>query len=251
MKIFITDKYRIITFLIICTLIFASALFCCTAVPVSAPQKKLLPIYSVEREDKALCITFDCASGADDIDKIISVLEKNNCPAAFFVLGTWAQNNPDAVKKLVAAGHEIGNHSWNHTLYTTLSSEKIKEDISKCDDAVSKITGNVPHLFRAPSGDYNNAVVQAAETARKIYLQWSLDSLDWKGLTAAEMKARIVPNAKNGDIILFHNGTPHTAEALDEILSELRKNGFSFVKASDFVYRENFYLDHTGRQIKQ
>ncbi len=250
MKIFVTDKYRIITFLIICVLIFTSALFCYTAAPVSAPQKKLLPIYSVEREDKALCITFDCAWGAEDIDKIISVLKKNDCPAAFFVLGTWAQNNPEAVKKLVAAGHEIGNHSYNHTLYTTLSIEQMAEDIKKCDDAVSKITGSVPFLFRAPSGDYNNAVVQAAETAKKLYMQWSLDSLDWKGLTASQIKERIVPNVKSGDIILFHNGTPHTAEALDSILSELRKNGFTFVKASDFVYRNDFTLDHTGRQIK-
>ena len=131
MKIFVTDKYRIITFSLICALIgFSAFLSQNNNINVSSTSKSI-PIYSVARNDNAISITFDCAWGSEDIDKIISVLEKHNCSATFFVLGTWAENNPDAMKKLVSAGHEIGNHSYNHTYYTTLTVEKMQEDIQK------------------------------------------------------------------------------------------------------------------------
>ena len=250
MKIFVTDKYRVITFLSICALVLVTALGTHNTAPVSAPQKRLVPIYSVENSDNYISITFDCAWDAEDIDKIISVLKENKCQATFFVLGTWAQNNPEAIKKLDSAGHEIGNHSFNHTLYTTLSKQQILEDIKKCDDAVKVIINKTPLLFRAPSGDYNNTVVEASEEAGKKYIQWSVDSLDWKELTQEQMLERIVPKTKSGDILLFHNGTPHTAESLDAILKELKKKGFKFKKTSELIYKENYTIDNEGRQHK-
>ena len=81
------------------------------------------------------------------------------------------------------------------------------------------------------------------------YIQWSVDSLDWRSLTCEEMMARIIPKTKSGDILLFHNGTEHTAESLDKILTELDGKGFSYLKVSDLIYKENFSIDHTGRQI--
>ena len=76
------------------------------------------------------------------------------------------------------------------------------------------------------------------------------DSLDWRGLNCEQMMERIVPKTKSGDILLFHNGTAHTAESLDKILTELEKKGFSFLKVSDLIYKDNYTIDHTGRQIK-
>ncbi len=250
MKIFVTDKYRILTFSFICMVIGLCAVFSKNAdLNVSSPPS-LLPIYSVERNDNAISITFDCAWGSEDIDEIISVLEKHNCKASFFVLGKWAKDNPDAMKKIVSEGHEIGNHSYNHTYYTTLSEEEMLLDIEKCNQEIKKACGVTPTLFRAPSGDYNNDVVSASEKAGMKYIQWSVDSLDWRGLDANQMLERILPTTKSGSILLFHNGTKHTAKSLDTILTELEKKGFSFLKTSELIYKDNYTIDHTGKQIK-
>ena len=250
MKVFITDKYRLITFAIICASIgIGSLIVNNSAVTVSAPTK-LIPVYSVQREDNAISITFDCAWGSDDIDEIAKTLSKHNCKATFFVLGTWAEKNPEAIKKLVEKGHEIGNHSYNHTYYTTLNSAEMLADLKKCNDAVTNAGGPTPVLFRAPSGDYNNNVINTVEQAGMEYIQWSVDSLDWRGLNCEQMLERIIPKTKSGDILLFHNDKAHTAESLDRILTELEKKGFSFLKVSDLIYKDNYTIDHTGRQIK-
>ena len=76
------------------------------------------------------------------------------------------------------------------------------------------------------------------------------DSLDWRGLNCEQMLERIIPKTKSGDILLFHNDTAHTAESLDKILTELEKKGFSFLKVSDLIYKNNYTIDHMGKQIK-
>ncbi len=248
MKIFVTDKYRILTFSLICTLIGLCTLFTANKTHnVSAPAREI-PIYSVSRNDNAISITFDCAWGSDDIDKILSVLEKHKCKATFFVLGTWARDNAVAMKKLVAAGHEIGNHSYNHTYYTTLSIDEMIEDIKKCNDEIKKSCNAVPTLFRAPSGDYNNNVISAVRKAGLEYIQWSVDSLDWRNLNSEQMLERILPNTESGSILLFHNGTPHTALSLDKILTELEKKNFTFKKVSELIHKAPYTTDYIGKQ---
>lgn len=249
MKVFVTDKYRVLTFFLICAVICVGGVFAGEeSTPVSTAPK-IIPIYCVERDDGKIAITFDCAWGAEDMEDILATLKKHNCKATFFVLGTWAEQNPNIMKKMVAEGHEIGNHSYNHSHYTSMSQDEMLADIEKCNKAVKDITGISPTLFRAPSGDYNNAVIEATHSKNMEYIQWSVDSLDWRSLTCEEMMARIIPKTKSGDILLFHNGTEHTAESLDKILTELDGKGFSYLKVSDLIYKENFSIDHTGRQI--
>ena len=250
MKVFVTDKYRILTFFLLCFVIGMCTFFSRDMSQTVSNTSSLIPIYSTQRNDNAVSITFDCAWGSDDIDTILSVLKKHNCHATFFVLGTWAEKNPDAMKKIVSGGHEIGNHSYNHTYYTTLSPEEMLEDMQKCNETIKKVCGIMPSLFRAPSGDYNNSVISTVEKSGMKYIQWSVDSLDWRGLNCEEMLERIIPKTKSGDILLFHNDTAHTAQSLDKILTELEKKGFSFLKVSDLIYKDNYTIDHTGRQIK-
>ena len=251
MKIFVTDKYHMLTFALICGLIcFSLGITKYQSQPTSAFPERKIPIYSVDRNDNKISVTFDCAWGDGDINKIISVLEKHNCKATFFVLGTWAETHPQSLKDLYNAGHEIGNHSYNHTIYTNLSTDKMCEDMKKADDVIVNIIGKSPTLFRAPSGEYSNAVIDACEGTGRTYIQWSVDSLDWRGLTCEQMLERIIPKTKSGDILLFHNDTAHTAESLDKILTELKKKGFTFLKVSDLIYKDNYTIDHTGKQIK-
>ncbi|MGM9552335.1 MAG: polysaccharide deacetylase family protein [Clostridia bacterium] len=249
MKIFVITKHTI--FLLLAAILVSSAcvpkLF--KSVETSVKSKEL-PIYSVERQDKKIAVTFDSAWNDDDIDQIINVLCAYSCPATFFVTGDWAERFPEALKKLHSNGHEIGSHSYNHTLYSTLSKDEIISDMDKCDSVIESVLGFRPNIMRAPSGDYTNNSILAAKETGRFCIQWDVDSLDWKDLTEEEMKKRIFDRIQSGSILLFHNGTKQTASALPGILQSLKDEGYEFVRVSDLIYKENYSIDHTGRQYK-
>ncbi len=247
MRVFVTDKYTVLTALLIAAVIAASAVWGGRSISTGS-EIKALPIYSVERSDRKISVTFDCAWGAEDVDEVLSALKQHDCRATFFVLGTWAESNPDAIKKIAAEGHELANHSYNHTYYTSLTSEQMKADMERCDSALEALIGKKPRLFRPPAGDYNSAVVNTVNENGKACVQWDTDSLDYKDLTAAQMEERIMSRVQNGSIILFHTGTANTASALGGILSRLKGEGYEFVPACELIYYDNYVIDHTGRQ---
>lgn len=248
MKIFvITKKSLMLAAMFLIIAVFSMPTFFET-IETSVSSKEL-PIYSVDRNDKKIAVTFDSAWNDDDIDKIITVLKEQNCPSTFFVTGDWAERFPESLTKLYNAGHEIASHSYNHTLYSTLSKDEIIADMDKCDSIIESVLGIRPSLMRAPSGDYTNNSILAAKETGRFCIQWDVDSLDWKELTEAEMKNRIFDRIQPGSILLFHNGTPQTADALPGILTALKNEGYEFVKVSDLIYKENYTIDHTGRQF--
>ena len=252
MKIFVIGKKTFITS-VLCVMLIVSALFAgqVNSVPASVSTDKELPIYSVETPDKKVAITFDAAWNDNDIDDIIKILAHYNCPATFFVVGDWADKYPDAVRKLYSAGHEIANHSDSHNHFSSLTAHQMKEDMDKCDKKIAALTGTTPLLFRAPYGEYNNTLISVCRETGRHCIQWDIDSLDWKGLTAAQMTDKVVPKLQNGSIILFHNGTENTASALPDILDKIKKEGYSFTTVGNLIYRENYAINHAGRQIPQ
>ena len=208
-----------------------------------------LPVYSVEREDNALAITFDCAWGTEHTDAILKALEEANVKATFFTVQFWAEEHPDYLKKIDEAGHEIGTHSATHPKMSQLSEEAIKTELTTSSRAITEATGKQVTLFRPPFGDYDNAVIDTSLSLGLMPVQWDVDSLDWKDLSAKEIAERVVMKAKSGSIILCHNNGLHTAEALPVILDTLRARGFTFVPVGELIYRENYTIDHTGRQF--
>ncbi len=231
--------------------IAAAAAASTAAVGVFKSGNRELPVYSVERDDNKLAVTFDCAWNADDIDDILDTLDKYNAKATFFVCGAWAEKYGGAVKSIYERGHEIGNHSYNHADYTALSYNQILTDIARADAAVSQITGENPTVVRAPAGGYNDDVIRAVEETGRMCVQWSVDSIDYgkKGGDADGIRSRVLDKVGAGDIILFHNGTLHTAEVLPEILARL-SNSYSFCTVSELMYTDGFYLDNAGRMIR-
>ena len=115
---------------------------------------------------------------------------------------------------------------------------------------IESVTGKKPDLFRAPFGDYNDALIETAEEMGLYTIQWDVDSLDWKGLKSGEMAARVINKTQNGSIILMHNDGEHTVEALPLIIEGLKNKGFTFVTIGELIYRDNFTIDHTGKQIR-
>lgn len=213
-------------------------------------SEKKLPIYCVEKKEKKIALSFDAAWGNEDTRKILRILKKNKVHVTFFMTGGWIETYPDDVKAILKAGHELGNHSENHKQMSKLSLEDCKSEIMKPHEKVKKLTGVDMRVFRPPYGDYNNTLIEAAESCGYHAIQWDVDSLDWKDY-GTDSIIQTVLNHKhlgNGSIILCHNGAKYTANALDTLIRELKKKGYSFVKMSDLIYETDYEMDAEGRQ---
>ena len=209
---------------------------------------RLVPIYSVEREEKVCAITFDCAWGTEYTDAILSALKNSSVRATFFMVEFWAEKYPGFVKKIDESGCEIGTHSSTHSYMSKLNAEGIKSELSTSSQAIKDVTGKEVELFRPPYGDYDDELIKTASELGYYTIQWDVDSLDWKDLSASDIAMRVINGVKNGSIILMHNNGLHTAEAVPVILETLKNRGYSFVPVGELILRENNVIDGTGRQ---
>ena len=236
------------------TLSFLAAIFlmfyvtCSPRIVGASASQRVLPIYSVERDSKAIALSFDAAWGNEDTQLLIDILNQYNVKATFFLVGDWVDRYPESVKQPYDAGMEIGNHSDNHAHFTKLSSEGITADVSACNEKIKAITGAAPTLFRCPYGEYDDHVVSAINGMGMHVIQWDVDSLDWKDLSAEDIYERVTSRAAPGSICLFHNAALHTPEALPSIIEYLLSEGYSIVPISQLIFTENYTIDHTGRQ---
>lgn len=253
---FVYSKDKIISVAIALSTVFVLFLLATTFKPnnetveTSAGITKLLPVYSVDTEENKIALTINCAWNADDIDLILETLSKNNVKATFFMVGDWISKFPDAVKKIHESGNEIANHSESHAHVNNLDYQKNIEQITKCSDRVKAITGNPTTLYRGPYGEYNDTVVKASTDSNHIMVQWSIDTLDYNGLTGEQMWDRIEPKLEKGSIILMHNGTENTATSLDMIIKNIKEKGYEPVTVSELIYTEDYTIDNNGVQHK-
>ena len=219
------------------------------AYAVNAMTKaRSLPIYSVAREEKKIAISFDCAWGTEHTDAILKALDQNDVRCTFFMVEFWTEKYPEYVKKIDEAGHEIGTHSKTHPYMSKLSEAEIRAELSSSSEAITAVTGMKVDLFRPPYGDYDNLVIDTAKSMGIYSIQWDVDSLDWKDLSATDIAMRIINGVKPGSIILCHNNGLHTAEALPLIFSTLQNRGYEFVPIGELIYRENYTIDSAGKQ---
>ena len=209
---------------------------------------RLVPVYSVDTEENQVAISFDAAWGADKTEKIMEVLKEYNCGATFFLVGFWVDKYQDMTKKIDANGFEIGTHSNTHPDMTKLSKESAKLELSTCVQMIENLTNKKVKLFRPPFGAYNNNVIEVSNELDLIPIQWSVDSLDWKGLSAKEISTRILNGAKKGSIILCHNNSDHIVDALPMVLDRLHSKGYKVTSVGDLVYKENYIIDRNGVQ---
>lgn len=232
-------------------LLAAAVMFGVVNYPVlsgSVSAARQLPIYCVQRDQKLVSISFDAAWGNEDTQQLIDILGQYNVKATFFVVGEWADKYPESVKALHEAGHEVMNHSNTHAHYPQLSQQEVVADLNACNDKIEAITGVRPTLVRLPYGDYDDCSIQAVRSIGMEPIQWDVDSLDWKEISAPEIQKRVVSKVCPGSIVLFHNAALHTPEALPGILEQLTQEGYTFVPISQLILTEEYSIDHTGRQ---
>lgn len=232
--------------------LFGLTMYVPTVISVSnSSSTKELPIYSVETDKKVVALSFDAAWGNEDTDDILKILKEQDVKVTFFMTGEWIEAYPEDVKAIAKAGHDLANHSENHKHMTQLSKEDCILELTKAHDKVKELTGVEMELFRPPYGDYNNDVIINARECDYYTIQWDVDSLDWKdyGVDAIVKKVCEHKNLKNGSIILMHNGAKYTKDALEGVIVGLKNLGYEFVPISKLIIKEEYRMDHTGRQI--
>ena len=212
---------------------------------------KKTPIYCVDTTENKVAISFDAAWGADKTKDIMENLKEYNANATFFLVGFWADKYGDMVKEIEKNGFEIGTHSNTHPDMTTLTKEKMIEELDLSVEIIKKNYSKEINLFRAPYGAYNNTLLDVCEQKNLYPIQWDVDSLDWKGLSAEEITSRITSSVKNGSIILCHNNSDHIVKALPMILSRLKQMNYKVCSVGELIYKQNYTIDRNGVQISQ
>ena len=251
-----TVKFKtVITFIataVIIAVLSVSAYFTGAYAVFYGNSPRLIPIYCVEREEKVCSVTFDCAWGTEYTDKILTALKNSNVRATFFMVEFWAEKYPDYVKKIDESGCEIGTHSSTHSYMSKLNAEGIKAELTTSSEAIKSVTGKEVDLFRAPYGDYDDELIKTASELGYYTIQWDVDSLDWKDYGVDSIIKTVTQHKHlgNGSIILCHNGAKFTSQALDTLIATLKNEGYSFVPISELIYKDNYHMNHEGRQIK-
>ena len=231
-----------------------AALVMCYAGPLKQDStevlasKRVLPVYSVEREDKVISVSFDASWGGDKTLRILDILDEYDARATFYLVGIWVDKYPELVQAIHERGHEIGNHSDSHPHMTQLSDTQMRKELQGMSDKVEAITGQRPTLFRPPYGDYNNQVITVAREEGYEAVQWSVDSLDWKNRGVEDLIKRATANVQPGDIILFHNDSQYIVDALPTILKTYRDQGFTMIPCGEILLSGETTIDVQGKQ---
>ncbi|MDR3589799.1 MAG: polysaccharide deacetylase family protein [Negativicutes bacterium] len=197
-------------------------------------------LYWAGRADEAkMALTFDDGPDLEWTPKILDILKEKQVKATFFVIGYQARRYPEMLRRMAAEGHVIGNHSYDHADLTKLRPEVVAQEIDKCADVVSEITGYRPRLVRPPFGFHNPTVDSVIYAKGDVIVLWSADPEDWKGVDANTVKTRILRRAKNGYITLQHDGVnvhlTGSVEALPAIIDGLRAKGYTLVTIPELL----------------
>lgn len=211
---------------------------------------KKLPIYCVDSDEKKVALSFDAAWGNEDTADILKILKKYDIHVTFFMTGGWVSSYPDDVKAIAKAGHDLGNHSENHKQMSQLPVEECREELMSVHEKVKELTGVEMQLFRPPYGDYNDTVIETANSCGYHVIQWDVDSLDWKDYGVDSIINTVVNHKHlgNGSIILCHNGAKFTKDALPSLIEGIQEQGYTIVPISQLIYQDNYEMDHEGRQ---
>lgn len=212
-------------------------------------EKRLLPIYSTECSEKKIAVTFDVAWENSNTEELIKILKDNDAKATFFVTGDFCDRYPDDVKRFFDAGHEIENHSDQHPHVLGANVNDLISDTRECSRKIKMLTGEEPTLYRAPYGEFDDSLITTLDGMGMKVIQWDVDSVDWKKPSAADIKKKVLKGVKPGSILLFHNDLENTTEALPDILSNLKSQGYKFVTVSELIYKDNYTIDSNGKQI--
>ncbi len=203
--------------------------------PVPAGQKQIT-FSQCHVDGPYVAMTFDDGPHASNTPRLLDMLKQRNIKATFFVVGQCAAEYPAIMKRIVAEGHEVANHSWSHPLLSKMGEGSVTEQLQKTHDAIVNTTGVVPKVMRPPYGGFtaNQRAWANGKWGYKIIL-WDVDPLDWKVRNAEHVKSEILRHTVAGSIVLSHDIHKSTVDAMPDTLDGLTGRGFKFVTVSELL----------------
>lgn len=195
------------------------------------------PIYKGNPEKPMVSFIINVAWGNEYLSPILATLKKNNVHATFFLEGRWVKNHPELAKMIIAAGHEVGNHSYSHPDMKRISSALVRQEISKTNQVIKATTGVVPTWLAPPSGSFRDEVVQIAAQEKLGTIMWSVDTIDWKKPAPEELINRVMGKIHNGAIVLMHP-TESTTKALDQLIKSIKAKGLQLNTVTELLSEE-------------
>lgn len=187
-------------------------------------------------EGQFVALTFDDGPHGENTPRLLDMLKARHIKATFFVVGQCAQEFPQIMKRIVAEGHEVANHSWSHPQLTKMAEGSVTEQLQKTHDVILQTTGVAPKVLRPPYGAFtaNQRSWANAKWGYKTIL-WDVDPLDWKVRNAEHVKTEILRHTVAGSIILSHDIHKSTVDAMPDVIDGLIGRGFQFVTVSELV----------------
>ncbi len=183
-----------------------------------------------------IAMTFDDGPSPLTTPHLLDLLEQRHIKATFFLIGQNAEKYPDLVRRILADGNEIGNHSWSHPQLSKLSDDRVNQEISKTQDTIKNETGFTPTIMRPPYGALTKKQREWIEQKYGLnIILWSVDPFDWKRPGGAVIEQRILSGARPGAIILSHDIHKQTVDAMPATLAALADKGFKFVTVSQLL----------------
>ena len=196
--------------------------------------------YAQDTNEKIIYLTFDCGYENGNTPAILDALKKHQVSATFFTVGTFLEAEPDLVKRMVAEGHTLGNHTWHHPDMSAISTiDAFSEELSSTADAYRQITGEeMPHYYRPPQGKYSTENLQMAKDLGYSTFFWSLAYVDWyqdNQPSKEEAFAKLLGRIHPGAIVLLHNTSSTNAAILDELLTRWEEMGYHFGTLQELI----------------
>lgn len=212
--------------------VIAYLLLTVLCVPIFGSELTHMPIHAETERPKKIALTFDDGPSEKSTGAILDLLAKYKIRATFFVVGVNVCKNPELLRREVAEGHEVGNHTFTHPHLKKLNQTALEGELQQTADAVYAISGKQISLFRPPEGYQSDAIESATQSMGYRQVLWTIDTKDWAHNSCANIVNAVEKNAQDGSIILMHDsivGEAHTLEALKKIIPDLIAKGYIFV----------------------
>lgn len=184
---------------------------------------------------KCIALTFDDGP-SPYTDRLLQILKENDAKATFFEIGNKVAANPGGAKRVVDAGMELGQHTWEHPNMTTIPPEDIPAQLSKASDAIEKATGQRPKLFRTAGGLINDAVLAEARKQGLADINWDVIPFDWANdANTAATRYMLMTQIKPNSVVLFHDAYSSTVDLIYQFLPVLKANGYHMVTVTQMI----------------
>ena len=196
-------------------------------------------------KEPVIYLTFDAGYENGNTGKILDVLKAQQVPAAFFVVGSFVEQNPDLVRRMAEEGHIVGNHTWHHWDMSRISDEAVfTEELRSLEKLYEQVTGSpMPKFYRPPQGIYSEENLRLAQKLGYHTVFWSLAYVDWyqdDQPTSEEAFSKLIPRIHNGAVVLLHSTSTTNAAILDDLLTRWKEMGYRFGRL------EELFADQSG-----